>query len=235
VGIVLILVPAEPETDSAHDFMAAEKQWSRDCRWFLDPLYLGRYPEDVYKDYGNHAPLVEEGDMEIIKEKTDFLGVNYYFRFVVGENGVVKQVPGAKYTEMDWEVHAESLSPMLLRLHKEYGAPTMYITENGAAFPDQVVNGEVHDRDRLDYIAGHLLQVHDAIAAGADVKGYFAWSLLDNFEWAYGYSKRFGLTYNDFASQKRIIKDSGRWYAKVARTGELEVNASSGTLAGVKS
>lgn len=216
VGIVLIITPSEPETDSTNDFVAAEKLWKRDNYWFLNPIFKGAYPEDLLEEYGKNGPQIKDGDLKTINAPLDFLGVNYYFRNLVGSNGVVKRVPGSKYTEMQWEVHAPSFREMLVRIHKEFKLPPIYITENGAAFADsQAPDGCVHDPDRLDYIRQHLMEVKGAIDEGVDIRGYFVWSLMDNFEWAYGFSKRFGIVHTNYHTFKRTVKSSGHWYANV--------------------
>jgi beta-glucosidase len=140
------------------------------------------------------------------------VGINYYFRNVIGAGG---RMPGSEYTDMGWEVHAPGLERVLLRLKADYRLPPIIITENGAAFPDEVgADGQIHDTRRTHFLKTHLNAVARAIAQGVDVRGYFVWSLLDNFEWAYGYSKRFGIVHVDFATQRRTIKDSGAWYAQ---------------------
>jgi beta-glucosidase len=136
---------------------------------------------------------------------------------VFDSEGKPTRVPGAEYTEMDWEVHAPAFTRLLTRIAREYRVPPIYITENGAAFPDEISSdGKVHDPRRLNYLQEHLTAVSQAMSEGVDIKGYFVWSLLDNFEWARGYSKRFGITYIDYPTQRRILKDSGEWYAQVA-------------------
>src|SRR5262249_26686023 len=134
-------------------------------------------------------------------------------------------VPGSKYTDMEWEVCPEAFGRLLTRIKHDYrGVPPIYITENGAAFPDAIAaDGKIHDADRTEYLKDHLIETRKAMDAGVDVKGYFVWSLMDNFEWAHGYSKRFGIVHVDFDTQKRIIKDSGHWYAKLAQ--ELSIHA----------
>lgn len=221
VGIVLGLSPAEPETNSAADYIAAERLWQQDGQWFLNPLLKGTYPQAVYETYGQNAPQIAAGDMKTIAQPMDFLGVNYYHRTVVGENGVVKNVDGAEYTEMGWEVRPQSLRGLLARLSNEYrNLPPLYLTENGAAFDDVLTrDGRVNDSRRVAYLSNHLQQAFTAIQQGINLKGYFVWSLMDNFEWAYGYSKRFGLYYVDYQTQRRYIKDSGLWYQRLIRDG----------------
>lgn len=217
-GIVLSLWPSEPAGDSQAEKDAAERLWQRDQSWFVDPLLRGHYPAMAWRDYGSSVPEVKPGDMALIAQKLDYLGVNYYSRNLVGPHGPINPVPGSEYTEMGWEVSPPTLRRLLVRLHKEYQLPPVYITENGAAFQDEVAaDGRVHDERRLKFIRDHLTQVHHAIEDGVDVRGYFVWSLLDNFEWQYGYSKRFGVVHVDYPTQKRIVKDSGNWYSQTIR------------------
>ncbi len=225
-GIVLSLSAVEPETDSAFDFRIAEKAWQQNGQWFLDPLFKGNYPEESLWQYGKNAPKFEAADMKTISAPMDFVGINYYFRDVVGGNGVIKQIPGSEYTDMGWEVHAPAFHRLLNRLKRDYNTlPPIYITENGAAFRDTVAeDGTIDDEKRRSYLSDHLYAVHRAIQDGVDVRGYFAWSLLDNFEWAHGYSKRFGIVHVDYITQKRTIKKSGNWYAKVAESKQLELD-----------
>src|SRR5262249_50636134 len=223
VGIVLNISPVEPASDSERDCKIAETQWNATAGWFLDALFKAYYPPDTLKSFGRLAPEAKPDDFALIAQHMDFLGVNYYSRTVIGMQGVVKQVPGSKYTDMDWEIHAPALGRLLSRLSKEYRLPPIYITENGASFADHISgDGQVHDQERIDYLREHLGEIKKAIAAGIDVKGYFLWSLMDNFEWAHGFSKRFGITHVDFESQKRVIKESGHWYAGVINRNAVE-------------
>ena len=168
--------------------------------------------------------------MDIVSVPVDFLGINYYTRNIARSEKVneTENAPrtvfcGDEITEMNWEVYPEGLYKMLGRLYFDYDFPVIYVTENGASFKDQVnADGEVDDPARLSYIKRHLEQVHKAIEAGIPVKGYFAWSLMDNFEWGFGYSKRFGLIHVDYASQKRTLKSSGKWYRQTIRKNALD-------------
>ncbi len=223
VGITLNLHPVYPASESEEDKKAVERYDGHLNRWFLDPIYKGSYPEDMLALYGDKAPEVQTQDLEHISAKIDFLGLNNYTRFVVKADekeaflglSLVKPT-GAEYTEMDWEIYPMAIYEILKRIHNNYGAPVIYITENGAAFPDKIdKNGQVNDESRIGYLKGHFLQAHRAIEEGVKLSGYFVWSLLDNFEWAHGYSKRFGLIYTNYPTQKRIIKASGWWYKKV--------------------
>ncbi|KPL30092.1 beta-glucosidase [Streptomyces anulatus] len=224
VGIVNNLSPIEPASTGEADLAAARRADGHINRWWLDPI-LGRgYPQDMVEEYGVELP-VRPGDLETIAAPLDWLGLNYYFRQVVaadpdGTAPHAKQVsvPGARLTHMDWEVHAEGLEQLLLRLTGEYGVQRIYVTENGSAYEDVVAaDGSVHDPERVRYLEEHLAACARAVDKGAPLAGYFAWSLMDNFEWAYGYDKRFGLVHVDYATQRRTVKSSGRRYAELVR------------------
>ncbi|GAA1974754.1 GH1 family beta-glucosidase [Kitasatospora viridis] len=224
IGIVNNLSPIEPATDSPADLAAARRADGHINRWWLDPV-LGRgYPQDMVDLYGVELP-VRDGDPELIGAPLDWLGLNYYFRQVVADDptGPVprfRQLPGRnpQRTAMDWEVHAPGLEELLLRLAEEYRVPELYVTESGAAYRDTVdADGRIDDADRAAYLEQHLAACARAAAKGAPVAGYFAWSLLDNFEWAYGYDKRFGLVHVDYPSQRRTVKRSGHRYAELIR------------------
>jgi len=222
VGIVLNLWPADPASDSPADLAAAELTWQRGEALFPDAIFKGYYPPAVYDLVGDNMPKIQSGDMALIAQRLDYLGVNFYSRNSVSAEGNISPVPGAEYTEMGWEVHAPALRRLLNRLHSDYRLPPIYITENGASFPDVVSpDGKVHDERRLDYLKNHFIQTSLAMQDGVDVRGYFVWSLMDNFEWGHGFTKRFGLVRVDYKTQKRTVKDSGMWYAKVARTNEV--------------
>ena len=223
VGIVLDMFPVEAGTDSAQDQVIADSAWQHRTGWFIDPLLRASYPSDAWRTLGNNAPAVSPDDFALIAQPLDFLGVNYYSRELIQKGVSIKLVPGSEYTEMGWEVHAPALGRLLLRLKRDYALPPIYITENGAAFRDEIsTDGRIHDPRRLNYVREHLRELHQAIEAGVDMRGYFLWSLFDNFEWSFGFSKRFGIVYVDYATQKRIIKDSGEWYARVIAQNEIE-------------
>ncbi|MFC4455473.1 GH1 family beta-glucosidase [Deinococcus sonorensis] len=211
LGIVLNLQPAYPASSSAADQDAARRSDGTFNRWFLDPLLRGEYPQDIWADYGDDVPQVQPGDLETIREPLDFLGVNYYSRSYHAQDGHRPQ--DAEYTTMGWEIYPQGLSDLLQRLNRDYTVPPLLITENGAGYHDQLeADGQVHDEARVRYLQQHIGAVNDALQAGVPMRGYFAWSLMDNFEWAHGYDKRFGLVYVDYATQERILKDSARWY-----------------------
>ncbi|MFC3859651.1 GH1 family beta-glucosidase [Deinococcus antarcticus] len=212
LGIVLNLSPAYAASLAKEDQDARQFADGYSNRWFLDPIFKGGYPADMWDAFGADIPEVRDGDLKIISAKNDFLGVNYYTRSFVSADGQARP-EGAEYTHMGWEVYPAGLTELLLRLQNEYHTPPIYITENGAAYPDERGTGStVHDPQRVAYYQSHLAAVADAARQGVDVRGYFAWSMLDNFEWAWGYERRFGLFYVDYATQERVWKDSGRWY-----------------------
>jgi beta-glucosidase len=224
VGIVLNLIPTAPAGDSQADLEAAAREDDFINRWFLDPLFRGRYPDDLWEWYGDAVPEVAMGDFTTISTPIDFLGVNYYTRAVVTYDASAPPTaatwvdpPGQPMTASGWEVYPAGLFDTLSRVHQEYTPAAMYVMENGAAYHDRVIAGAVNDPEREAYIHQHLHQVHRAVAAGVPVRGYFVWSLLDNFEWAKGYALRFGIVHVDYQTQARIIKRSGQWYADVAR------------------
>jgi beta-glucosidase len=213
LGIVLNLAPVVPASTSDDDVAAARLEDGRLVRWYMDPLFGRGYPADVLAHLGSDAPQVHDGDLATIAAPMDFLGVNYYSRVIAGaQDGAERMRAGAEFTEMGWEVYPAGLTDLLLRLQRDYPVPPMIITENGAAFRDELVDGRVHDALRVAYLARHIGAVADALALGAPVTGYMAWSLIDNFEWTRGYAKRFGLAHVDYATQRRTLKDSGRWY-----------------------
>ena len=218
LGIVLNVSPIEPATDSAADHQKAHFEDGRLVRWYMDPLFKGRYPQDMLEHLGADAPLVQAGDLQAIQTPTDFLGINYYSRSVVSAADDWKvSDSGYGLTDMGWEIYPRGLTDVLLRLQRDYAVPPLYVTENGGAFKDLLVDGCVHDAERTDYIARHIDAVGDAMRQGVRMAGYMVWSLLDNFEWASGYEKRFGIVHVDYATQLRTPKDSALWYADFLR------------------
>ncbi len=224
VGITLNFTPAYG-ADTLPATLEAVEAANRGNRWFTDPIFTGSYPAKLFDDMGAASPPVQEGDMAIISTPIDFLGVNNYTRTLfqaVGDGSQSKQVdpvPGALYTEMHWEVYPQGLRDLLVWLHQTYAPQALIVAENGAAFLDEWDghSDEVRDPLRVSYFSEHIQAVSEAIAQGARVQGYFAWSLMDNFEWSYGYDKRFGLIYVDYPTQRRILKTSARWYADFIR------------------
>ena len=223
VGIALNLSGQTPASRSVADRAAA---WEGDGvvnRWFLDPISARGYPADIVAHYGQPMDFVQPGDMELIAVPLDFFGVNYYTRAIVrstkiaeADNAPRTALANPKRTEMGWEVHPEGLYDLLGRLHFDYRFPALYVTENGAAYLDRIgPDGRVDDPLRIAYLKEHLTAAARAIAAGVPLRGYFAWSLLDNFEWAHGYSKRFGLVYVEYPTQRRLLKSSAHWYGRV--------------------
>jgi beta-glucosidase len=219
VGIVLDSWPAHPASDDPADAAAARVVDGMRNRWFFDPVLRGSYPADVLELFAEAAPPVREGDLETIAVPIDFLGVNNYSRTLVRAGaepwGTDVRAPAAPLTAMGWEIYPAGLGEVLRRLHAEYDAPPLYVTENGAAFGDvRTHDGRIHDVERIAYLEAYLGEVAAALRDGVDVRGYFVWSLLDNFEWAEGYSKRFGLVYVDYPTLRRIPKDSFDWYRR---------------------
>ena len=218
VGITLNLYSVQADSDDESAAEVARRIDGGDNRWFLDPIFRGEYPADVLELLGDAEPPVEEGDLASISTPLDFLGVNNYSRLVIGGGGKPLRNSNAVYTDMDWEVYPDGLYEVLIRLRDEYAVPTIYVTENGAAFGDiRGHDGEVLDPERQDYLEGYIRAVGRAVQAGVPVSGYFVWSFLDNFEWAHGYSKRFGIVYVDYPTLERVPKGSFHWYGDLIR------------------
>ncbi|MEZ7276718.1 GH1 family beta-glucosidase [Pseudoalteromonas sp. 68 DY56-GL68] len=213
-GIVLNFSPTYPLT--ADDKKAAELADQYHNQWYIKAVLEGAYPSLLNDLADEVKPTIIAGDMAIISQAVDFIGVNYYTRihYKNTADGWFEEasLTNVRVTDMGWEVYPQGLTELLVSLHQQYDLPKMYITENGAAMADTLENGEVNDIERVDYYHTHLNAVCDAIRQGVDIQGYFAWSLMDNFEWAYGYEKRFGLVYIDYQSQQRILKESAKQY-----------------------
>lgn len=223
VGIVLDIWLQDPASDSPEDVAAANLAFGSRPTFFFNPIFKGHYSLSAYEIVGENMPKIQDGDMALIAQKLDYLGINFYSRNVISAQGIVSSIPGSQYTDMGWEIHAPALRRLLNRINKDYHLPPIYITENGAAFKDEVsADGKVHDERRLDYLKNHFIQTNLAMQDGVDVRGYFVWSLLDNFEWAYGYAKRFGIVRVDYETQERIVKDSGNWYSRVISSNSVE-------------
>jgi len=227
VGLVVNLEPKYPASASEADRAAVRRADAYMNRQYLDPALLGSYPPEMRDIYGAAWPDFPAEDFALIKQPIDFLGVNYYTRSVTEHDAdrwplrarAVRQ-PNATYTETNWEVYAQGLADTLEWVTKRYGRIPLYVTENGAAFfdPPAAIDGVVDDPNRVHYFREHLRAVHGAMQNGADMRGYYAWSLLDNLEWSLGFAKRFGIVHVNFATQQRTIKRSGRYYAQVIAT-----------------
>ncbi|MGO8950375.1 MAG: GH1 family beta-glucosidase [Ktedonobacterales bacterium] len=219
-GISLDLSPVYGADDLPETLSSMERLDRFKNRWFLDPIFRGKYPDSLFAEQRVAPPPIQDGDLAIISVPTDFLGVNYYQRSVVSGDpdnpGSVKwiyPVPGSSYTNMSWEVFPKGLTELLLRLHRDYSPQAILVTENGASYDDDWDGGDhISDPERQHYLVTHIEAIAHALEEGVPVQGYFVWSLMDNFEWSEGYSKRFGLVYIDYPTQQRIVKDSGHWY-----------------------
>jgi beta-glucosidase len=230
VGLTLNLTHVEPASSTLEDLDAARRIDGMQNRLFLDPVLQACYPEDVMQDLAGVTDFshVHDGDVKTIAASLDFLGINYYSPMTVAAGGeaALSAYPGSEdvrsiasdrpRTTIGWEIDERGLLRLLLRLERDYPGTPLYITENGAAFDDRV-----HDTRRVAYLKAHLLACEEAIAQGVPLKGYFVWSLLDNFEWSFGYAQRFGIVHVDFGSQVRTLKDSAHWYADVIRRGAI--------------
>lgn len=212
-------------SDRQEDRAAATRFDAQMNRWFLAPLYTGDYPREMRDGFGDLLPRFTKDQRNLVQSAPDFLGVNYYTR------AVVKNEPGnpflqfggakpgnAQVTAMGWEVFPQGLWEVLTYLRDNYHSPTLFVTENGAAFDDRLSSdGSINDEDRRAYLRDHFRAAHRAITDGVRLGGYFVWSLMDNFEWAHGYGKRFGIVYTDYPTQRRIPKASAHWYSQVIR------------------
>ncbi|WP_337267283.1 GH1 family beta-glucosidase [Oryzifoliimicrobium ureilyticus] len=225
VGLVLNAASVIPETQSSADKAAAERAHEFHNGAFFDPVFKGEYPEHFLAALGPRMPVIEDGDLAIINAKLDWWGLNYYTPMRVADDAEkpgdfpwTKAAPPVSEvkTDIGWEVFPGGLSHVIEDLYRRYELPPCYITENGACYNMEVVDGAVDDTPRLAYYADHLSVVADLIGKNYPIKGYFAWSLMDNFEWAEGYRMRFGLVHVDYATQKRTVKKSGLWYAELA-------------------
>ena len=234
-GIVLNFSTCHPATNNEEDKIAAKLADEYHNQWYLKPVIDGQYPSIIHQLRDVDRPDIEEGDMDIISQPIDYLGINYYTRTVykatpsdsadVNFGFEIVEPTNTPLTAMGWEITPDAFTELLVNLHQQYALPPIYITENGAAMDDEMVDDEVNDVDRIDYFNSHLNAVNVAIEAGVDIRGYFAWSLMDNFEWALGYSKRFGIVHVDYDTQKRTLKQSAHVYS------ELVKNRINGTLA----
>lgn len=221
IGIANVVSKVEPASNDEKDIKAS-KMVDEIVNWFFhDSVAKGIYPEGVRKLFEKFNIDISEDDMKIISQPIDFFGVNYYTRQLIAHSSEFpryKNVEGnLPKTEMGWEIYPKGLFDMLIELHTRY-KKILYITENGMAGPDTLVYGEVHDDYRVNYLKKHFESALKAIENGVNLKGYFIWSLMDNFEWSYGYSKRFGIVYVDYKTQRRYLKDSAKWLMKFLKT-----------------
>jgi len=232
----------EPLTDSAHDRQAAQRALEFFLAWFADPIYFGDYPAVMRERVGDRLPRFSDHERSLLKGSVDFFGLNHYTTMyaadatgqdisqeVYGNGGLsadqdvqLSVDPRWDKTEMNWAIVPWGCHKLLHWIDKRYGHPEIVVTENGCALADQPLNGRVHDQARIDFLSAYLGEIHKAIAGGVNVTGYFLWSFMDNFEWASGFSKRFGLHYVDFTSGKRTAKDSAAWYSQVVRQNGFE-------------
>jgi beta-glucosidase len=232
LGIVLNQSSVTAATDSEADRQKAEREYALFVRWYMDPIFKGRYPTapgvSVY-------PAVHDNDFKVIGQKLDFLGINYYTRIWASSEGLPPPKPHGE-SDMGWENWPQGLTELLVGLKRQYGElPPIYVTENGIACADRLEGGRVADAQRIEYMRSHLAALRAAMAEGVDVRGFFYWSLLDNFEWDSGYDKRFGLVHVDYASQRRTLKDSAHWYhghIDAARAATLNAQRPAPALAG---
>ena len=230
VGLVQNHLPAPqiPLTETEPDIHAARTLYERTNRQIMAPVFHGHYPEAFLREAGPDAPEIRPGDLDLIAQPIDFLGLNPYAGDYVraDRDGTPEVLPfpkGFPRGDLWWiNITPQSLYWTVRHAAEVFGVKTFYITENGAAFPDEVTpTGEILDLDRREYLRNYLVELHRAVAEGFDVRGYFLWSILDNFEWAEGYGKRFGIVHVDYATQRRTPKLSARWYAEVARANRL--------------
>jgi len=230
VGTAFSMSPVHPQTGSLEDRTAAER-WHRFYNlWFLEPVMHGKYPEAYVEGSVEDHVEIRAGDMDTIKAPLDFIGINLYTRAVVAHdsqdrNMAVKQIRagGEEVTDFGWEVYPQALSEMILRISRDYVCIQPDVTENGCSYGDKPgADGKVNDQRRVSFLRRFIAEVGRAMQAGADVRGYFLWTFTDNFEWAEGFQQRFGIVYCDFKTQERIVKESGLWYSKLARSGALD-------------
>ncbi|WP_174803957.1 GH1 family beta-glucosidase [Martelella limonii] len=225
VGIVCNHQALEPATDSAEDAAAFERAFQFNNGCFFDPMLKGEYPVDFMAAYGDRMPAIEADDLKTINQKLDWWGLNYYTPARIAHDpSPVAAFPAVRdaapvnntFTDIGWEVNAPSLSKLVRTLYDRYDLPVMYITENGACYNMEPADGVIDDRPRTEYLSDHIAVCADLIDAGIPLKGYYAWSLMDNFEWAEGYRMRFGIVHVDYDTQVRTIKESGKWYKALA-------------------
>lgn len=231
IGITLNFTPTVPASEAQEDIEAAKRLDGFNNRWFIDPIFKGCYPEDMVELYSKRfgaLNFIQKNDLQILSTPIDFLGVNYYTHNIIqADEG--DSVFGARtldetepVTDMGWVIHPEGLFNLLKRIQTDYTELPLYITENGAAFADILEDGRVQDKERIDYLQSHFEVAHKFLEEGGNLKGYYVWSLMDNFEWALGYSKRFGIIYIDYETLERTPKESYDWYKKVIQTNSMD-------------
>ncbi|MFN2176631.1 MAG: GH1 family beta-glucosidase [Anaerolineales bacterium] len=233
IGIVLNIDKYLPASDREEDVEACQRAYSESADLFLSPIFNGEYPESLFAWLGPQKPILRDGDLDTIKGSVDFIGLNYYKSYSVSHSVSGSHLkaklhpnpaPSWGITKMGWGIDPSGLTSVLMDIKRRFGNPVMFVTENGCALNDEPdENGFVNDQGRINFLRAHIQSTFNAIQAGADVRGYFAWSLLDNFEWAYGYSKKFGLVRVDMKSRARIPKQSGLWYGKIAAENALYI------------
>ena len=233
IGITLVLTPGYAASQQPEDALAAQHYDGFCNRWFLEPVFKGAYPVEMWDWYSRRMPMpdIRPADLSTISSGVDFLGLNNYFAHQLQEDPSrfpleLRESPVGEYrTEMGWGINPEAIFDLLVRVQRDCPGTDIIITENGASFRDMISSfGKVEDPLRINYLRTYLTQVHRAIEAGVRVKGYFVWALMDNFEWAHGFSQRFGLVYTEYSTQRRIIKDSGRWYSEAVRNNGIDIN-----------
>jgi beta-glucosidase len=232
IGIVVNVSHHVPASDREADLAACQRVHEENAALFREPLFHGRYPERLFEWIGPHRPQVRPGDLDLIRQPIDWLGINYYTTSAVAHDlhGALLQArhtpvsaPGWSYTEMGWGVNPDGLTAVLREVKDKYGNPQTFVTENGCACPDQFdETGMVADRQRVEFLRAHLRAAHEAIEAGVDLRGYYTWSLMDNFEWAHGYRPRFGLVRVEYETQRRSPRQSARWYANAIRENGID-------------
>jgi beta-glucosidase len=231
VGTVMQMPAVYPLTRSEADLAAAQRFDLIFNRFYLDPVLLGHYPDEALEILAPLSPPIRDGDLAVIHQPLDFIGVNNYTRAIIRHApeyplfefiSADDRVAGARYTAMGWEIFPEGLYEVLTRLRTDYGNPPVHVTEAGCAMHDHLENAHVHDPERIEYLRAYIASVHRALSEGADVRGFFVWSLFDNFEWQHGYKKRFGIVYVDYDSLARIPKSSARWYRSVIAENALD-------------
>lgn len=230
IGITLNLLPAYPEKDTKDDIDAVSRFDGLLNRWFLDPIFKGKYPEDIlniFEEKGIDFSFVKPNDMYEISRKIDFFGINYYNRTTIKfeENGMLNYtsgISGYEKTDIGWEISEEAFGDLIKRIRKEYTKIPIFITENGAAYKDMLSeDGCIHDIKRVEYLKKHLKKITELNKEDMNIKGYYLWSLMDNFEWAHGYSQRFGIVYVDYKNLKKTLKDSAKFYKEIIQRREI--------------